>query len=90
MLKLLMIAFLSSTALCKSVSQKTDTSDMGVYISSITSHTKIIPVIDPNPKVIDETMIDDGDGNDNEDDGTDNDNDINDINDNNNNEDNWW
>jgi hypothetical protein len=85
-----MIALLSSTGLCKSVSQKTDTSDLGVYISSVTTTTapnKIVPpAMDSDPWVIDDVMTDDGDGNDNEESGVDNDNDVNDIN----NNDNWW
>lgn len=90
MLKLFMIVLLSSAGLCKSVSQKTDTSDMGVYISSVTdditgsTSNKITtpPMVDSDPWVVD----DDGDGNDNEESGIDNDvNDI-DINDDNN----WW
>ena len=90
MLKLFMIVLLSSAGLCKSVSQKTDTSDMGVYISSVTdditgsTSNKITtpPMVDPDPWIVD----DDGDGNDNEESGIDNDvNDI-DINDDNN----WW
>jgi hypothetical protein len=85
-----MIVLLSSAGLCKSVSQKTDTSDMGIYISSVTNDitsstsNKITPpMVDSDPWVVDDVMTDDGDG---EESGIDNDvNDI-DINDDNN----WW
>lgn len=87
MLKLFIIVLLSSAGLCKSVSQKTYTSDMGVYISSVTNDNagstlnKITPMVDSNPWV-----VDDGDDDDNEVNRNNDDNDDNDINDDNN----WW
>lgn len=81
MLKLFMIVLLSSAGLCKSVSQKTDTSDMGIYISSVTNDVtgstlnKITPpMVDSDPWVVDDGDDDD----DNEESGNDND------------DNNWW
>ena len=88
MLKLLMVVLLSSTGLCKSISQTVDNTGMDVYISSVTNHQNMLPAIDINPQVVDNPIIDngkDGDGNDDENDATDND--VNEIN---NDENIWW
>jgi len=84
-----MMVLLSSTGLCKSISQTVDNTGMDIYISSITNHQNVLPVLDNNPKVVNNPIVDnnyDGDGNDDENDTMDND--VNEIN--NNNENNWW